>query len=62
MPLFDKIEAIKYITVSNTKKQLRLLSIVETLREFRTILLVQQIKVHTDHKNSLYQILMQKES
>jgi hypothetical protein len=31
-----------------------LLSIVETLKEFRDILLGQQVIVHTDHLNILY--------
>ena len=32
-----------------------LLSIVETLKEFKNILLGQKLIVHTDHKNLLYQ-------
>ena len=33
------------------------MSIVETLKEFRTILLGQELIIHTDHKNLVYKSL-----
>ena len=33
-----------------------LLSIVETLKSFQTLFLVQQLKLHTDHKNLTYKM------
>ena len=37
-----------------TTGEQELLSIVETLKEFKNILLGQKLVVHTDHKNILY--------
>ena len=38
----------------NTLKERELLNIVENLKEFRTILLGQQLKIYTDHRNLKY--------
>ena len=42
-----------------TRTERELLAIVETLKEFRNILLGQKITIYTDHQNLTYKILTQ---
>ena len=42
--------------VNHTTTERKLFSIVEILKEIRNILLGQQTKVYTDHKNLIYKI------
>ena len=53
-PLAFYTRKLNSAQLNYTTGEQELLSIVETLKEIRNILLGQELVVHTDHKNILY--------
>ena len=53
-PIAFDSRILKFAQTKYTTTERELLSIVETFKEFRNILLGQDIKVHTDHENMTY--------
>jgi hypothetical protein len=56
-PLVFNSRKMNEVQERYTTGEQELLSIVETLKEFRNILFGQQIIIHTDHRNILYEKL-----
>ena len=56
-PMYLHSRKMTYSQMRHTVTERELLSIVETLKEFRTILLGQKLRIHTDHKNLTCKIL-----